>query len=148
MANQNSTGLEILSNILQFCDSKTTTRLIHGLQKDRTIPQSVVSKLRQTVILFEDLAYADQRGLEKLLQGISFKDLALALKGAPDGVTRNVASAMSQNMFSDLKTEIALAKNATESDINASRERILATVKALVRSHNLYIDKPDESRIY
>ena len=141
----NSTGLEILTNIMQHCDTKTNRNILTGLQKD--IPNLVI-ELRKKIMLFDDLAYADARGVQKLLKIIRVRDLALSLKGAPPSVLKNLATNMSQRGLSDLKGEITVIDQARESEIEAARERIMTVVLELINSRELFINRPNNALLY
>lgn len=118
---------------------------MNGLQKD--IPQVVV-ELRKKILMFEDLAYADARGVQKLLKIIRTRDLAVSLKGAPPAVLKNLAANMSQRGLTDLKGEITGIGQARESEVDAARERIMAVVNELITSKELFINRPTEDVVY
>jgi len=140
-----STGLEILANILRHCDAKTNRHILGGLQKD--LPQ-VVDKLRRQIILFDDLAYADPRGLQRMLKIIRIRDLAISLQGAPASVLKNIAANMSQRALNDLKEEITRQGRARESEVDAARDRIMAVVAELIKSRELFINRPTDDLVY
>ena len=143
-------GIDILADILQFCDIKTQTDIIYGLTPILEMEKrpDLMKELRNQLILFDDIAYANIAGLQMLLKYVTIKDLAVALMGAPEAVVKNIASAMSKNMFNDLKTEASIMKNVSKSEISLARERILTEVKGLIKENRLYIEKPDSSKIY
>ncbi|MEW6709976.1 MAG: FliG C-terminal domain-containing protein, partial [Candidatus Riflebacteria bacterium] len=101
---ETSTGMEILARIMRHCDAKTNRNILNGLQKD--VPH-LASELRKKILTFDDLAYADARGIQKMLKLIPLRDLALALKGTPQAVLKNIAMNMSPRNLQDLKAEIA-----------------------------------------
>ncbi len=140
-----STGLEILANIMRHCDPKTNRNIIGGLQKE--IPH-VVSELRKHIIMFDDIAFGDSRGMQKLLKMVRIRDLALSLKGASQGVLKNIAANMSQRALSDLKNEISTIGNARESEVESARERIMAVFSDLINSKELYINRNNEDMLY
>lgn len=115
-----------------------------GLAKDA--PQ-VVLELRKKILMFEDLAYADTRGVQKLLKTIRTRDLAVSLKGAPPAVLKNLANNMSQRGLSDLKSEITLIGPARESEVDAARERIMSVVAELINSKEMFINRPNDGLI-
>lgn len=140
-----STGLEILANILRHCDGKTNRHILSGLQKD--IPQ-IAAQLRRQILTFDDLAFADSRGMQKLLKIIRIRDLAISLKGASQAVLKNIAANMSQRALADLKSEITNIGNARESEVEAARERITAVLTELINSKELFINRPADDLAY
>ena len=147
MASQLGTksGIEILADILKHCDAKTNKNILTGLEKD--LPQ-VVSQLRRQIITFEDLAYCDPRGTQKLLKMISLRDLAVSLKGAPELVLKNLASNMSQRALQDLKEEITLSGPARAEDVENARARIIEVVSQLLNKREIFINRPGEPLAY
>lgn len=140
-----STGLEILANILRHCDGKTNRHILSGLQKE--IPQ-VVTELRKHILMFDDLAYADSRGMQKLLKLVRVRDLAISLKGASQAVLKNIAANMSQRALADLKNEISTIGAVRESESDAARERIMAVFAELINSKDLFIHRPTDDLAY
>ncbi len=149
MANR-TRGIDILADILQYCDTKTQTDIITGLTPflEREKRPDLIAELHRQIIMFEDLAYANQAGIQMLLKYVTIKDLAIALMGAPEAVVKSIASAMSKNMFNDLKTEASIRKNVSQSEVSLARERIINEVKGLIKENRLYIEKPDSNKIY
>ena len=143
-------GIDILADILQYCDIKTQTDIVYGLTPilEKEKRPDLLVELRRQIVMFDDLAYANIAGLQMLLKYVTIKDLAVDLMGAPESVVKNIASAMSKNMFADLKTEASIMKNVSKSEIGLARERILTEVKGLMKENRLYIEKPDSSKIY
>lgn len=140
----------ILSEILEYCDQDTQTRLIKGLTPfliEQKRPD-ILNAIKSRIILFEDLAYANPAGLTLLLKYVTPQDLAIAFIGAPDNVVKSVALCMSKNMFNDLKSEIALHRHVSKKEIEKARERILREVKQLVHENRLYLEKPNEQMVY
>ena len=149
MANR-TRGIDILTDISQYCDEKTQTSIIRDLTPilEKENRPDLIHELRKQIIVFDDLAYANNAGLQMLMKFINIKDLAVALIGAPEAVVKNIASAMSKNMFADLKAEALIRKDTSQSEISLARERILIEVKGLMRENRLYIEKPESNKIY
>jgi flagellar motor switch protein FliG len=139
------TGLEILANILRHCDAKTNRNVLGGLQKE--VPHLAI-ELRKKILVFDDLAYADGRGVQKLLKFIRLRDLAIALKRSPKAVLKNIANNMSQRNLQDLKAEITATGPSKAADIEAAQDKIMAIVAELVASRELFIQRPADDMVY
>lgn len=138
-------GLQKLADILAYCDMQTTENIMHGLRKE--LPQAA-AKLSQSIVMFDDLANADEYGMKVLLKAVDLSELATALIGAPDNVVVNFAQNMSKNTVDDLKQEANFRKNSPRTAILKARERILSIAKELIRVNKLYITRPDDAVIY
>ncbi len=144
LPNQNLTGVEILANIMQHCNHQTQQNILTGL-KD-SMPETVM-KLRQSIVLFEDLAYADAAGIQKLIKMLTLKDLATAVYGSSEAIVKNFAKNLSQNRLRDLKGEIRLVGRPSNQEISEARTRIMNIVSELVSSKNLFIIRPQSGYI-
>lgn len=137
--NKNLTGVEILANIMKHCTPQTNRNIMNGLQ---TSMPDVVTKLRQKIIIFEDLAYADSRGIQKLIKMINMRDLAMAVVGCSETLVKNIAQNLSQNRMADFKSEITLAGQVSQKDTYEARDRIISIVLELIESRDLFINRP------
>ncbi len=148
--NLNKRGIDILADIMQYCDTQTQSNIINGLAPilAKEGKQGLMFELRRQIVLFDDLAYANTAGIQMLLKYVTIKDLAVSLVGAQESVIKNIASAMSKNMFSDLMAEITREKNVSKSEISFARDRILREVKGLIKEKQLYLEKPNYNNIY
>ncbi len=135
-------GIDILADILQYTEPATVERIMKGLQAQ--LPK-VVGELRRRLLMFDDLGYADARGVQKLLKRITLRDLALALKGAPDSVLQNLGNNMSQRMIQDLRDEITSLGMKPAGEIESARTRIMGIVRELINNRELFIERPGTS---
>lgn len=138
-------GIDVLAGILKHCDSKTNRNILNGLQRD--MPQ-IATALRSKILTFDDLAYADSRGVQRLLKQISLRDLAIALKKTPEAILRNIANNMSPRALCDLKDEIKYIGRTTEKDAERARERIMLHVSRLISDKEMFINRPDADMLY
>lgn len=137
--NKNLTGLEILANIMQHCTPQTNRNIMSGLQA--SMPD-IVTKLRQKIITFEDLAYADSRGIQKLIKIVNMRDLAIAVVGCSEALVKNIAQNLSQNRMADFKSEITLVGQVSQNNVYEARDRIMSIVLELIESRDLFINRP------
>lgn len=135
-----------MASILEYCDAETQTRLMKGLTPFllKSNRPDILRSIRSKIILFDDLAKANNAGIILLLKYVSIQDLAVSLIGASEAVVTKVAQCMSRNMFDDLKTEISIHKNASKREIEIARERVIREVKQLIHENRLYFEGPDE----
>lgn len=142
---ETSTGMEILANILRHCDYKTNRNILTGLERD--IPQ-VAAELRKRIVTYEDLAYADVRGIQTLLKIVRTRDLAMSLKGASQNVLKNIASNLSARALNDLKEEISLIGSVRETEVEAARERVMTIAVELIKNKEMFVNRPTDDLVY
>jgi flagellar motor switch protein FliG len=135
-ANFGRSGVEVLTSIMQHCNPETQENILAGL-KD-SIPE-IAMQIRENIVLFEDLAYADAGGIQKLIKMISLKDLAIAAYGSSELLVKNFAQNLSQNRLQDLKLEIRQVGKVSKRESLEARARIMSIVSELMASKNLFI---------
>ena len=76
MANK-TRGIDILTDILRYCDTKTQTDIIVGLTPflEKEKRPDLIAELRKQIVLFDDLAYANLEGIQMLLKYVSIKGM-------------------------------------------------------------------------
>ena len=134
-------GIDILADIMRFTEPKCTHHILTSLAADNP---RIAAELRRRLVLFEDLAYADPRGVRHLLKLTTLRDLALAMKGAPAQVLLNLANNMSKRSIEDLREEITFLGPTPSTEIDGARARIMKTVNTLLASKELYFTRGDE----
>lgn len=131
-------GIDILADIMQHMEPGASRTLLKNLQV--SMP-AVVTELRKRLFSFEDLAFGDARGLQRLIKMTTLRDLALALKGASEGVLQALAQNMSQRAIEDLREEITHLGPRRSAEIEDARANIMTNAKRLVDKRELFIQK-------
>lgn len=129
-------GLEILADIMQHMEPASAGRLLGNLKRE--LPKAAAF-IEQNLFTFDRLAYCDQRGIRLLLSRISMRDLAIALKGAPQEVLTHLAENMSKQAIQMLEDEIRNLRPSRSSEIELARSRIVTVAKDLVSKHQMYV---------
>ncbi|MER3412416.1 MAG: hypothetical protein C4305_09075, partial [Thermoleophilia bacterium] len=65
-------------------------------------------EIRQKMFVFEDLVLLDDRAIQRLLREVKMRDLALALKGASEGVRAKIFRNMSSRGAQALREEMEI----------------------------------------
>lgn len=92
---------------------------------------SVFEGIRQLMFVFEDLNNLDKKSLQKLLQNVESKQLALSLKVASDGVREKIEGVMSQRALSSLKTEMDFLGAVRASEVEEAQSLVIEAARAL-----------------
>lgn len=111
------------------------------------MPQ-IAQQLKEKILTFEDLQFVDQNGMRRLLKLVQTRELAIAIKGASQGVLKNVASNMSRRLLEDLKEEVKLIGPVRESEIDRAQDDIMVIVNRLISNNQLYINKGNDKLVY
>lgn len=126
---------------MRYTNPQTTRNILQGLQASAP---TIATELRRRLLLFEDLEFADPRGIQKLLKLTTLRDLALAMKGTSDGVLQNIAHNMSQRGIQDLRDEIQNLGPTPVTEIESARDRMMETIRRLIEKRELFIIRNGE----
>lgn len=84
--------------------------------------------LRRRMVVFDDLAGLDDRGMQTVLKSIERDKLVIALRGASDVITDLVLRNMSSRAAKDLAEEIEILGPKPRAVVEQAREEIVQTV--------------------
>jgi flagellar motor switch protein FliG len=117
-----------IANLLRQLERSERMEMLTALEgKDPETANGVKDQLYQ----FEDLMQVDNSSIQKLLAELDTKNLALSLKGAPDGIRDKLLNNLSKRAQETLGEEIALLGNVPPSKVEQARKVILEALQAL-----------------
>ncbi|MFO0865809.1 MAG: FliG C-terminal domain-containing protein [Gemmataceae bacterium] len=117
-----------IANLLRQLERNERMEMLTALEgKDPETANGVKDQLYQ----FEDLMLVDNSSIQKLLAELDTKNLALALKGAADGIRDKLLNNLSKRAQETLGEEIALLGNVPPSKVEQARKVILEALQAL-----------------
>ncbi len=97
-------GLDYLVTLLGTCDSRTERAILEAIEQS---DPDLAKELRDRMFTFQDLAALDDRSIQRLLREVESRDLALALRGAPEEVRlrvmRNLSSRAAHSLAEDIE---------------------------------------------
>ncbi len=139
-------GLGVLSAILQHYDPAQERALLANLA---TQAPEVAVAVRQRLITFSDLAYADNRGVQLLLKSVPARDLALAMKAAEPTVVEKFALNMSRRALEQLRSDIAALGPRPAREVHAAQDTVLKLMRAMIAQGQLFIERsaPDHRMV-
>jgi len=129
-------GVKEVAEILNLVERSTEKNIIDKLQERDAELADEINKLMFT---FDDLVYVDDSGIQKTLREIDSKDLALALKSAPEEIKEKIFKNMSERAREMLKEEIEFMGPVRLRNVEEAQQRIVAVVRRLEESGDLII---------
>ncbi|HEY8484240.1 MAG TPA: flagellar motor switch protein FliG [Longimicrobiales bacterium] len=88
-------------------------------------------EIQELMFVFTDLTKLDDRSLQRVVAAVELRELALALRAAPEEVKRRIRSVMSQRAVSALEEEMELLGPVRLRDAEAAQASIVRKVRAL-----------------
>jgi len=118
-----------MADLLRVLDKQERADILVSLEEqDAAFAAGVKDFLYQ----FEDLLRLENRAVQKLLGEIETRDLALALRGAPDQLRDKVLDNLSKRARELLSDEIALLSTVAPSQVESARKTITQVIQRMV----------------
>lgn len=121
-------GAKELAGILNKMNKETESAVLAGLSQRQP---ELAEEVKALMFVFEDIVTLRDRDLQELFRTIEAKDLALAVKGAPDDVRDAVTRNISDRARESLTEEIELLGAVRLADVEAARTRIIGQLRAM-----------------
>ena len=105
------------------------------------LDDGMAQQIKSLMFVFEDLIMLDNKGMQRLLREVDYKELALALKGASDELKKHIRAAMSERAAEALEEEIEMLGAVRVRDVEGAHARIIEVVRTLEESGEIIVRK-------
>lgn len=123
-----SGGPQAVAAILALIPGASEKALLEGVaQRD----QALATQIRDLMFVFEDITGLDDKSVQRLLREVEVKTLALALKGASEGLTAKIMGGMSSRAVSSLQEEMENLGPQRKRDVEKAQSTIVTALRAL-----------------
>lgn len=127
---------EVMAEIFNSLDRNTENRLMASLEERN---RDSAEKIKALMFTFEDLQKIDPTGIQALLRTVDKAKLAIALKGAPDGMKDLFFSNMSERAAKILKEDMESMGPIRLRDVEESQAYMVNTAKELAAKGEIII---------
>ncbi len=128
-------GIKVAAEILNQFGTMATPILERLRETDPDISEEV----EKAMFVFEDLLYADDRGLQRLLREVSKEDLALALKMCSEELKEKLFRNMSERAREMLLEDMEALGPVRIKDVEEAQRRITALARAMMEKGELIL---------
>jgi flagellar motor switch protein FliG len=129
---------EQMAEIFNSFDRQTEARFITTLEEQN---RDDAERIKALMFTFEDLGKLDASAIQTLLSKMDKKELALALKGANDGLKETFFGNMSARTVKMLKDDMEAMGPVRLKDVDEAQGRIVSTAKDLAAKGDIVIMK-------
>jgi len=137
-------GVELLVNILNAADRATEKAILDQLEAD---DPALAEEVRRRMFVFEDIIKLDNIFIQRILNEVNPKDLAVALRGANEEVRQRIYKNQSQRAAQMLKDEIEYMGPVRLRDVEEAQQRIVKVIRALEEAGEIIIARGGEDAI-
>ena len=122
-------GVDPLVNIINRSDRSTERQIVEGLE---ALDAALAEEIKSRMFMFEDIVTLDDRSVQQVLREVDGADLALALKGVPEGAVRNkITGNLSERAAENLLEEVELLGPVRLTQVEEARQNIIRTIRRL-----------------
>lgn len=129
-------GVKAVVEILNRVDRGTEKTILEALEIQ---DPELAEEIKKLMFVFEDLVTLDDRSVQRVLREVDSRDLALALKGASEEVTRKIFNNMSKRASEMLKEDIEFMGPVRLRDVEEAQQRIVNVVRKLEESGEIVV---------
>jgi flagellar motor switch protein FliG len=134
-------GMPALVDLVKRMGQGSKSGVVQGIEK---LSPETAKALSKQLFTFEDILLVDDRGIQALLKGVETRDLAMALKGSSGQTQEKVLKNLSERGGEMLKEEMEVLGSPRRVMIEASQEKILATLMQLEKDGTVTVNRGDE----
>ncbi len=129
-------GSKSVAEVLNRVDPAARKEILERLDEHSPI---LADEIRGLMFTFEDLVNVDDRGLQKILQGVEQKDLVLSLKAAGEDVAAKIFKNMSERTASIIKQEMEFLGPVRLKDVEDAQRRVVGVAAKLKDSGDIIV---------
>lgn len=129
-------GVSKAATLVNFLTPETGRKVVDEMS---TLDEALAKRVRDARFTIEDVAKADQRGLQLVLREIESDKLLLALKTASDEVRNKLLSCVSSRVADSLREELAVMGPVRVKDVEDAQKRIIDVALQLQKDGKLMI---------
>lgn len=119
-------------------DRATETRFLTALEAS---DKDAAQRIREKMLVFEDMLKLDAAGIQTLMRGIDRDTLGRALKGAPEAIRDFFMANMSSRAAKNLTDDMEALGPIRLKDVEDAQSRIVQAAKALAAKGEIRIQK-------
>ncbi|HLA63014.1 MAG TPA: flagellar motor switch protein FliG [Rhodothermales bacterium] len=105
----------------------------------------LAATVKGLMFVFDDLVFLDGRDLQKVLASVDARDLALALKAAPEDLQKKVFQNVSERAGQSIRDETALLGSVRVSEVDEAQGRVLEAAQELEGRGEIVLARTGES---
>ena len=134
-------GVEPLVEIINRSDASIEKALLESIEnRDR----SLADDIRSRMFTFADIVRLDDRDAQRVLRGVDIRTLALALKGANEGIAEVIRRNVSERNRENLEFESRSLGPVRISQVEEARAEIVHMLRGMEAAGEISVQRSDE----
>ncbi len=137
-------GIDKVAEILNTVSRSSERSILEGLREEDA---ELATEIKNLMFVFDDLIQLADHDMQRLLQEVEQKDLALSLKAVGDGLKEKVFSNVSDRVAETIREEIELMGPVRVSDVDEAQRRILDVAQELEEREEIILSGSEDQLI-
>jgi flagellar motor switch protein FliG len=137
-------GIDSIVSILNSVDRGTEKNILDTLQKDEP---DLANEIKQRMFVFDDIAYLDNRSIQRVLMEVQNQDLHFALRMTSQGVKDAVFRNISKRREEALQEELSSMEPVRLKEVEDAQGRIVMIVRKLEEDGVIIISRSGEENL-
>lgn len=137
-------GIDCLVKILNSVDRGTERHLLESLEQRDT---DMVEEIKKRMFVFEDIVKLGNLAIQRVLKEIDNRDLAIALKGSTNEVTKVIFNNISKRLQDMIKEDIEFMGPIRVRDVEEAQQKIVNVIRKLDDSGEIIISRNEEDEV-
>lgn len=139
-----SGGVKALAEILNNVDRSTEKSILEAFARKNP---ELAEEVKKLMFVFEDIVILDDRSIQKVLQDVETKELALALKGSTPEVREKILRNLSERAAEMLQEEIEYLGPVRLRQVEEAQQSIVAKIRVLEEAGEIIVARGGEDEI-
>lgn len=137
-------GIDSIVSILNSVDRGTEKNILDTLQDEEP---DLAEEIKQRMFVFDDIAFLDNRSIQRVLMEVQNQDLSLALRMTSQGVKDAVFKNISKRREEGLQEELSSTEPVRLKDVEDAQGRIVTVVRKLEEDGVIIISRNGEESL-
>jgi flagellar motor switch protein FliG len=134
-------GVDYIVSMLNNVDRGTEKHILENLELANG---ELAEEIRHRMFVFEDIVKLNKMAIQRVLREVDKHDLTIALKGAPEDVTKVIYENISKRLQEMIREDLEIMGPVRVRDVEEAQQKIVNIIRSLDDSGEIIISRGKE----
>ncbi len=131
-------GMDFLVKIMNQVDRVTEKNVLDVLDQDAP---DLAEDIKKHMFVFENVTLLDDRSIQRVLKEVDAKELAMAVRGASEGVKERIFKNMSSRAADMLREDMSVSGPVRLRNVEEAQQRIVKIIRRLEEADEIVVSR-------
>ncbi|HUZ77760.1 MAG TPA: flagellar motor switch protein FliG [Chloroflexota bacterium] len=131
-------GLDYLVKVMNQVDRVTEKNILDTLDQDAP---DLAEDIKKHMFVFENVTLLDDKSIQRVLKEVDAKELAMAVRGASEGVKERIFKNMSTRAADMLREDMAVSGPVRLRNVEEAQQRIVKIIRRLEEADEIVVSR-------